>query len=862
MGAVPTAGAVPPPPPGYVPAPVGPSPAAEFVRRAFRGAWGPAVRAAAWPTAVLLVLAVASSLPSYGQEPGEEAPLGWGDRFRVALALLLQAFGGGFELSTAAPYGPGSGTGTGGDGGGYGPGGFGSGSGFGRFGSGAGGSDAGFGSGGFGSGFGEGAAQGGAGLSMVPLTVTLLWVGALWLAARALRARGAGVDASVRVALPAAGAVLLLGLFGRPEVQGVAVSGSPLVAALVALVLALVVTAAVLHRDGLARWSAPRPAAAMTLRSLGTAARALAAVLAVGAVIGLVTYANADGVDGAAILPALAILPNLGAAVLGVAWGAPLEYDVQGSLGMLGSGAERGGVGLSVIGEEWGGWAMTGLVAFGVAAALTVGLWAARRSPDQGGRLLTGGGFLAAYLLVAGMSGIGVRMAGEVDGFGGQGRFEVAPSVADALLLGLLWVGAAVLVAPYLLRFTGRGGGGGGVGGVGGGPYAAAPGAAHPAPPAPWSTPAAGTAPAPAPAPDPAAPGFGAPSPGSVPAQGGEPAREGEPARGAGPGPAHDAAPSPAHDPVPGPAGGGPGAAFTTGQAAPAPGHHPYPADPGGTYPGPYPDGGPATEPVPAPPAPRARRRALLLWGGALIAAFAVGGGVTTGLLMLGDERGSATTVQPAPDPDAKPVGGASGGATPGATRGPAPAVTPTASAPEASPEATTAPGGSAAPSAGAPDPSAGGAEPTVPAGYALVSDVEGFAFAVPSGWQRVSAKQGQITYAGPTGMAHFLVGVVRDAPYTSLENLTGLEANSRKRNAGYQRVRLEANTFQGRPGAIWEYTYRDRSGETVHAVDQSYVAEDGTEFAIYFTARERDWSSARETFDVALSTWALNDVD
>ncbi|MFJ3162948.1 hypothetical protein [Streptomyces kanasensis] len=854
-----------------MPAPVAPSPAAEFARRAFRGAWGPAVRAAAWPTAVLLVLAVALSLPSYGQEPGEEAPLGWGDRFRVALALLLQAFGGGFELSTAAPYGPG----TGGDGGGYGPGGFGSGPGVGRFGSDAGGSDAGgFGSG-FGSGLGEGAAQGGAGLSLVPLTVTLLWVGALWLAARALRARGAGVDAAVRVALPAAGAVLLLGLFGRPEVQGVAVSGSPLVAALVALVLALVVTAAVLLREGLARWSAPRPAAAMALRALGTAARALAAVLAAGAVIGLVTYANADGVDGAAVLPALAILPNLGAAVLGVAWGAPLEYDVQGSLGMLGSGAERGAVGLSEIGEEWGGWAVTGLVAFGVAAALTVGLWAARRSPDRGGRLLTGGVFLAAYLLVAGMSGIGVRMAGEVDGFGGQGRFEVAPSVADALLLGLLWVGAAVLVAPYLLRFTGRGSGGGGVGGA---PYAAVPpGAARPAPPAPLSTPAAGTAPAPvavpgtapgpAPTPDPAAPGSGAPSPGPVPAQGGEPARDGGPARGAGPvhdpvpGAAHDATPSPVHDPVPGPAGGGPGAAFTTGPA-PAPGHHPYPADPGGTYPGPHPDGGPAIEPVPAPPAPRARRRAVLLWGGALVAAFAVGGGVTTGLLVLGDERGSASTVQPAPDPDAKPVGGASGGATPAATRGPAPAVTPTASALEASPGETTAPGGSAAPSAGAPDPSAGGAAPTVPAGYALVSDVEGFAFAVPSGWERVSAKQGQITYAGPTGMAHFLVGVVRNAPYTSLENLTGLEANSRKRNAGYQRVRLEANTFQGRSGAIWEYTYRDESGETVHAVDQAYVAEDGTEYAIYFTARERDWSSARETFDVALSTWALNDVD
>lgn len=33
---------------------------------------------------------------------------------------------------------------------------------------------------------------------------------------------------------------------------------------------------------------------------------------------------------------------------------------------------------------------------------------------------------------------------------------EIAPSVPDALLFGLLWVGGAVLVAPHLLRLVGR----------------------------------------------------------------------------------------------------------------------------------------------------------------------------------------------------------------------------------------------------------------------------------------------------------------------------------------------------------------------------------------------------------------------
>ncbi|MFJ8694304.1 hypothetical protein [Streptomyces roseolilacinus] len=762
-----------------------PSPAAVFLRRAFRGAWAPALRAAAWPTGLLLALAVALAVPSYGQEPGDQVVVGWGDRLRIALTLLLQAFGGGFEVTAAAPAPS-------------------------RFGDG-------YGSGGHRYGSGDALAQGGAELSVVPLTVTFLWAGALYLAARALRARGAGVDAAVRVSLPAAGAVLVLGLFAQPEVAGIAVSGSPLPAALVALALALAVTVGVLQRDDLARWLSVRPGALAAVRALGAATRALGTVLAVCALVGLVTYANVDGVDGTALLLALTILPNLGAAVLGVAWGAPVEYDLRGRFGLLGSGAEHGGFGLSEIGDEWGGWAVAGLLALGVVCALTVGLWAVRRVPGRGGQALAGGLFLGLYLFVAGVGGIGVRVAGEYDDFGGEGYFEVAPSVPDALLFGLLWVGGAVLVAPYLLRSAGGGAGGGG-GGVTPPPVPPHPG--HPAHPV-------------APVPHPTAPTTPAPAPGTT-----------------GPEPPTPTAPTPTAPT--------PTAPTPTAPAAPAPGT----SVPGTPTPSPSPSPGPAADPgthpaggtgayvTAAAPTGASRGRRLLLWSGALVVAFAVGGGVTTGLLMLKD-KGPGVTVHPRPD--AEPVAGAA----------------PTTPAPKATPAPTAAPGGTAAvpapATAGTPTGTAAATPagpPSVPAGYELVSDTAGFAFAVPSGWDRVSEKQGQITYAGPTGMSHFLVGVVRDAPYTSLENLTTLEAGSRKRNADYRRVRLEANTFQGRPGAIWEYTYTDEAGETVHAVDQAYVADDGTEYAVYFTARERDWSEARRTFDVALSTWMLNDVD
>ena len=66
----------------------------------FRGDWPGSVKAAAWPTG-RVPLAVALALPSYGQD--DEVVVGWSDRLRIALAMLLQAFGGGFELSDGGP---------------------------------------------------------------------------------------------------------------------------------------------------------------------------------------------------------------------------------------------------------------------------------------------------------------------------------------------------------------------------------------------------------------------------------------------------------------------------------------------------------------------------------------------------------------------------------------------------------------------------------------------------------------------------------------------------------------------------------------------------------------------------------------
>nr|WSW67506.1 zinc ribbon domain-containing protein [Streptomyces sp. NBC_00995] len=460
--------------------PAGPSPLGAFFGRVFRGDWAGSVKAAAWPTGLIVALAVALSLPTYGQ--GDDVVVGWSDRLRIALAMLLQAFGGGFELSATGPgrlNGSDYGTGYRNDyDGGYGPG----------------GSD-------FGSDFGglDPGAQGSYTLAVVPLSVTVLWIGALLLGARAARRQGGGLEAAVRISLVATAAVLVLGLFAQPVIEDVSVSSSPVLAALGALVMALLVTGGVLRRDAAAQWLAPRPGTLALVRAAGTAVRALGIVLLLCSLIGIVTYAAADDVDGEALLVALPLLPNIGLHVLGVSWGAHFEYDLRGQADFFGSGAEHGGFGLGGLGDAAGGWAVAGALAAGLVCALTIGLLAARRSADRGEQTAAGGLFLLLVLVLAALGGVSAQFSGSAGDMDGRGAVEFALSLSELLLFGLLWVGGAVFAAPHLLRLTGL---------TGAAPraYPAAPGPHGPYAsyaPQPGAAPAPGFAPAPAPAPEP-----------------------------------------------------------------------------------------------------------------------------------------------------------------------------------------------------------------------------------------------------------------------------------------------------------------------------------------------------------------------
>ncbi|WP_405571900.1 zinc ribbon domain-containing protein [Streptomyces sp. NBC_01167] len=851
-----------PPAPAALPVPAapappsGPSPVGQFAGRVLRGDWAQPAKAALFPAGLLLVLGVALAFPSYGQD--DEVVVGWVARLRIALAMLLQGVGGGFEIKAAEGGSP-----FGGD--------FGSDSGSGF------GSDSGS---GFGDGFGSSDAMGSASLSLVPLTVTLLFVAALYLGARMLRTRGAGLEAAVRLSLVVTVAVLVLGLFAQPDIDGVEVSSSPLLAMLGALAIALVVSFAVLQRDHLAAWLGMRPGAASTVRALGTAVRALGTVIALCSVVGFVVYAVQDDVDGTALLGALPFLPNIGFAVLGLSWGVPVEYDVQGEASAFGSSSESGAFGLSEIGDLWGNGAVAGALTLGVVCALTLGIRTALRSPDRREHLLTGAFVLGLFLLFLGFSGLAADVSGGVGDFGGQGRSEVAPSVPDAFLFGLLWVGGAVLLAPYAVKLTGRQ--------PAVPPYASAPPPAYP--PAAMTPGAAGATVAGA-WPVAGAPGQGGPDEGEghavgadtgppptsghdLPATGDAPAGQPQPAAPDDPAasdtpdapaapaasavppgapavpPAGDAAGAPAGPPMPG-TPGGPMAPGAQGPGAPVPVYDAETYVPAGY--GPHTPhtfdlaAGHATVPPPgSDQAAAARRRKVLVWTGTLVAAFVIGGGAAAGVLLLQKDDGGSDRASDKP--------AASPSQAPSAPASPSPSPTPSQE-PTAGPGASTPPGANTTPS----QPSDG----TLPAGFVLKNDPAGFTVAVMDGWQRRQTGS-QIFYEAPTGGSYLQIGVIKNAPTSSYENFLDLES---KRQAlpevRYQRQQLVRNTFQGRPGALWEFTnIPDPEKSTVlrHVIDQAFVAADGTEYAILAGDRADLWDTENDVvFSTALGTFKPN---
>ena len=142
-----------------------------------------------------------------------------------------------------------------------------------------------------------------------------------------------------------------------------------------------------------------------------------------------------------------------------------------------------------------------------------------------------------------------------------------------------------------------------------------------------------------------------------------------------------------------------------------------------------------------------------------------------------------------------------------------------------------------------------------VPAGFRRVQDDMGFSVAVTKGWTRRALSSTHVDYVPPTGQEVLRIGMVPGAPSNSFNNFVATEEQLKSNDPSYQRVRLEQNTFQGQPGALWEFTWTNsETGVKMRAKDQAYISPDGTEYTIYFEARDRVWDE--QVFTTALNTW------
>lgn len=431
-------------PPAPAPAPAlpapplpGPPPRAfgdTFLGRTLTGDWARSLLAAVLAPVFLLVSAALLTIPidkALSSEDGGDSGVGWGERFQVALAILLRGVGGQLELKSRRD----------GDGG-----------------------------------YGDTGAVSTLSYEIVPLTVTVLFVAALWAGARLIRSAPssgtAAAEATVRVAVLTGALTLLLALFSQPEMGDVELATTPVLGALGAAALSLLVTGGVLARPWLTPWLTARAASGWltVLRAARAAGWALAAVLALATVTVWTVLAFTEdwsdvGAEGYTLIGLL--LLNAGVAALGFSWGAPLEAEGSSSAAGIG-GWENESLGLSELGDEFGGLAVFGTVAGGLVAALLIG-WLAGRlvRGSVPGQLLTGVLFVSGFLLAAwaGSFRMVAWTSGGTDAEGERGigagpsgagsETSMGPG-AELVAVALLWVGVAVLLVPYLVRLTGR----------------------------------------------------------------------------------------------------------------------------------------------------------------------------------------------------------------------------------------------------------------------------------------------------------------------------------------------------------------------------------------------------------------------
>jgi hypothetical protein len=157
------------------------------------------------------------------------------------------------------------------------------------------------------------------------------------------------------------------------------------------------------------------------------------------------------------------------------------------------------------------------------------------------------------------------------------------------------------------------------------------------------------------------------------------------------------------------------------------------------------------------------------------------------------------------------------------------------------------------------------GEESASPDSWKPVADPLGFGLSLPEGWERqVYQDDGdlkQIDYT-PDGGEHFVRIAIDASPDFDDPYAHQLDLEQQlQRLVDYQRVTLERNVYRDREGAEWEYTWTALAKDTDfpgprRAIEETYIARDGTEYVIYMSSPAEDWATTARQFKTVLQSW------
>ncbi|MFK4067429.1 protein kinase [Streptomyces sp. NPDC029674] len=145
---------------------------------------------------------------------------------------------------------------------------------------------------------------------------------------------------------------------------------------------------------------------------------------------------------------------------------------------------------------------------------------------------------------------------------------------------------------------------------------------------------------------------------------------------------------------------------------------------------------------------------------------------------------------------------------------------------------------------------------PEAPQGYRIAKDPRGFALAVPEGFRR-QADGPRVFYVSPDGTYRIGIKEASSEPGGPLAAQRRADAEGPRNSPGYRDSRVTETTRNGRPAALWEYTWDGYSEEKGGRRTLDLCWEEGRRrFDVWVSAPAADAGQARRYFDAAVDTF------